>query len=85
MSIVKKYLFIEEEKDNEWNDLEDEFWEQLAEDMSEEGYNHSTGEYHWIEMSYYKYDPPTSWNNEVEPQEEERINIKKNKHGGFLG
>jgi len=82
MNTVKKYLLPEEERDNEWNDLEDDFWEALADDMSKEGYDHATGEYFWIEMSYYKYATPTTWSNVDETQEEEKIKIKK--HGGLL-
>lgn len=40
----------------DWNDEEDDgFWDNLSEDMEEEGYNSKTGEYHWTEMSYYRY------------------------------
>jgi len=77
-------FYIEEEGD--WNDMDDDFWEQLAEDMSEEGYNNRTGEYHWIEFSHYKYDIPTKWEYSIDTEEEkEVIKIKKGKHGGFLG
>jgi hypothetical protein len=49
----------------------DEFWEQLVEDMENEGYNHNNGEYYWTEFSHYKYDHPTDWFYDIEDEESE--------------
>lgn len=39
----------------EYTELEDEaFWEEIARGLGEEGFNSTTGEYFWKELSYYK-------------------------------
>ena len=59
----------------EWSSFEDDlFWEQLVEDMEEEGYCKKDGSYHWVEMSYNKYGKPTDWFYES-PEEEKELSL----------
>ena len=59
---MKNHYVGETEDGLDWNDLEDdEFWEELSNDMEELGYNPKTKEFEWREMSHYRYEKKTDF------------------------
>lgn len=69
MTIVNHYTYNEEADALDWVEAEDEFWDEFED--YEEGYNRKTGEYHWIELSYYTIPLKTNHFANWFPSEEE--------------
>jgi len=51
---MKNWKIELEDDELDWNELGDDFWDELSNDMNEYGYNKKKKEFYWIEMSYYR-------------------------------